>query len=239
MKAIVLAAGVGKRFGKRTKKLPKCLIPLGEKGYTLLSRYLDAFRVCGIQDVIIVVGHESQKIRTECQQKGKGLKIKFVVNPAFKKGSIYSLFKASKEMDDDCLVMDADVYFAPTALKKLITSKNKTAFLLDKKSISSGEEMMLMRRGERPVHIAKKVDPTLKIIGEATGIFKVSKKDVKSLAQILAQHVSRGNVRAEYEEAYCDLMKKTKVGYETIQGFWTEMDFEEDLTKILHHESKK
>ncbi len=96
MKAIVLAAGVGRRFGKKTKTLPKCLIPLGKSGETLLSRYLDSFRALDLKDIVLIVGHEKEKIKRECLKKGSGLSIKFIFNKDYRKGSVVSLYSASK-----------------------------------------------------------------------------------------------------------------------------------------------
>ena len=234
MRAIVLAAGVGKRFGKRTKALPKCLIPLGSGKSTLLRRYLDSFRACDIKDVVIVVGHLKNKIKKECAAHNKGLKISFIENKEYRKGSVLSLYTASKKMNSDILVMDADVYFPSEALQKLLDSGNKSAFLVDTRSKSSGEEMMLMAKNGRLHAIAKKLDPSLKIIGEATGIVKFNKKDATFLRKILADFVKEDNVFVEYEDAYARLMKKVTLGVVKIGSlFWSEMDFEEDLNKIL------
>ena len=48
MKAIVLAAGVGKRLWPVTQHKPKCLIEIG--GQTLLSRYLESLASVKIRD---------------------------------------------------------------------------------------------------------------------------------------------------------------------------------------------
>ena len=231
MKAILLAAGRGKRFGKRTKTLPKCLIPIGPKSEHLLSRYLDSFRKLGLTDVVIVVGHLKSQVMQECRRHGQGLHIRFIENTRYKLGSIVSLHCAIREFNHDILIMDADVYFETKALKKILTLK-KSAFLVDTRSKSAGEEMMLMARGGRPVQISKKVNPDLSIIGEATGFFKVIKKDAKLLAGILKTMVQNGITEVEYEDAYNRLMKKTAPSYAKIDGFWSEMDFEEDLKKI-------
>lgn len=231
MKVILLAAGRGKRFGRRTARLPKCLIPLGS-GKNLLSRYLDAFRKLGLRDVVIVVGHEKDQIIHECVEKGRGLSIKFLVNPEYKKGSIVSLFTAAGEMDQDLLIMDADVFFSAASLRPLL-KKNRSAFLLDPRSVSSGEEMMVMAKNGRLSRISKKLAPDLRVIGEATGFFKVIKKDAKTLSGILKKMVQAGKTGVEYEDAYNRLMKNNRVFFETIRGFWTEMDFEEDRNKIL------
>ncbi len=233
MKIIILAAGVGKRFGKTTEKFPKCLISIGKKGDNLLSRTLGILRALGLKDIVIVVGHQKEKIKKECRKIGKGLGIRFVFNKNYRQGSVVSLFIGLKELNEDCLIMDADVYFPKEALKKLVRSKHRTAFLIDRKSKSSGEEMMLMAKNGLPCAIAKKVDPSLKILGESVGFFKVSRDDAAYLKKILSDFVKRGNVNVEYEDTYNVLMKKRKVGFESMGGFfWTEMDFKEDLQKI-------
>ena len=60
MKAVILAAGVGRRLQALTQNLPKCLIPIG--GKTLLSRYLNNLEQVGISQVSIVVGYKEELI---------------------------------------------------------------------------------------------------------------------------------------------------------------------------------
>ena len=236
MKAIVLCAGRGRRFGAKTKILPKCLIPLDRKGSCLLFRYLDIFRETGIKDVVLVVGHLKNKIISACKTHGHDLNIHFITNSEYTRGSLVSLYTASTELKGQNLIMDADVYFEANALKRLIkTAPQKSVFLLDKKSKSAGEEMMLMAKNKRPEHISKKVIPGLQILGEATGIFKLSAKDAPLLKKILKKFYADGIKDVEYEDAYCSLLKKRTVGTVSIEGFWSEMDFVEDRQKISAH----
>ncbi len=233
MKVILLAAGVGRRFGKETRKLPKCLIPIDLRGMNLLSRYLNSFRELGLKNVVIVVGHKKHLIKSECRENGHGLRIRFIDNKNYKKGSILSLYSAGGELSGSCLIMDADVYFPTTVLKRLLKSKHGTSFLADRSVKSTGEEMMLMARGGRLVSIAKKVDPRLNAIGESVGFLKVSAKDAGVLKKFLEQLVRRGKTHLEYEASYDLLMKERKVRFVDLGGsFWTEMDFKEDWKKI-------
>ncbi len=230
MKVILLAAGRGRRFGRRTAALPKCLIPLSP-GLNLLTRYLSSFRKLGLRDIVIVVGHEKEKIIEACVEHGRGLSIRFLPNPHYRKGSLVSLYTARGEMDRDCLVMDADVWFEPRQLKPLLSAK-KSSFLLDPRSKNSGEEMVVMARGNRLVRISKRMDPRLQPLGEATGFLLLKKRDAVLLADILKKMVTGGKTSLEYEESYNELMKKRRLGFVQMSGFWTEMDFEEDLRKI-------
>lgn len=232
-RAVVLAAGVGRRFGRRTQVVPKCLMPLG-RGETLLSRYLDSFRALGVRDVVIVVGHLKEKIIAAARRAGRGLRIRFVTNPDYRLGSIVSLNAAGKFLDADTLVMDADVYFETEALEKLLDSPLGSAFLLDPHSVSNGEEMILSadRTGSLK-EISKTPNARLKPAGEATGIVKLSASDARALAACLKKLVVRGRVREEYERAYTELMKSRRIGSVTVSGFWSEIDFEKDLRKVL------
>ncbi len=234
MRAIVLAAGVGRRFGPRTKKLPKCLIPLGRTGQTLLSRYLKSFKALGIRDVVIVCGHQRKKIFRFCAKEGAGLNIRFVVNNQYRRGSVVSLHSASAHLDSDTLVMDADVFFPTEALRRLLASRKKSAFLLDTRSKGAGEEMMVMSKNGRAVAVSKKILPGLKVVGETTGIVKLSARDAGMLKKILAGFIRKNILDVEYETAYTRLLRQKKVGVMKIDGFfWSEMDFPEDLAVIL------
>ena len=150
-----------------------------------------------------------------------------------------SLHAARSALDGPAVVMDADVFFPAAALARLVRSKKKSAFLLDRRSKSSGEEMMLMAKGKRLWSISKTLDPALVPVGEATGIVKFSAADVRLLRRILADFVREGTTRVEYEEAYARLLKRRRIGFETMDGWrWTEMDFEADLKRIRKYLSR-
>lgn len=231
-RVILLAAGRGKRFGRRTTALPKCLIPLGG-GDTLLKRYFDSFRELGLREITVVVGHEHGQVRRAAKRWGKGLNVRFVYNAQYKKGSVLSLRRARSHFDRSILVMDADVYFPTEALGRLLEAPAESAFLIDPRSRSAGEEMMVMARNGRLAEISKRVNPRLSVVGEATGIAKFGKGDARMLARILDGLHRAGRHDVEYEESFSRLMKRRDLGAVGMDGlFWTEMDFEEDLARI-------
>ena len=61
MKAILLAAGSGKRLGTLTKDTPKALIDIN--GQSLLERQIFALRKNEIDDIIVVTGPNRDKFK--------------------------------------------------------------------------------------------------------------------------------------------------------------------------------
>ncbi|MCS6897819.1 MAG: NTP transferase domain-containing protein, partial [Nitrospira sp.] len=106
MKAVILAAGVGKRLWQITQHRPKCLIEFG--GRSLLHRCLDTLAWLGIGRADIVVGYKQEMIREAVGQDACGVAVNFLVNEEFHRGSISSLWVARTALDDDVIVMDAD-----------------------------------------------------------------------------------------------------------------------------------
>jgi molybdenum cofactor cytidylyltransferase len=65
--AIVLAAGLSTRMGGRSK----ALLEIGERE-TFLTRIIDSFHDAGVNDVVVVVGHEADAVRRSLAVRGIG-----------------------------------------------------------------------------------------------------------------------------------------------------------------------
>ena len=89
--AIVLAAGKSTRMGR-----PKAALPLGD-GDTFLSRIVRTLHEARIDDVIVVVGHESETIRASLANSG--VCARFVDNPDHESGQFSSLLKGLEAAD--------------------------------------------------------------------------------------------------------------------------------------------
>ncbi len=230
MKVIILAAGVGKRMSAVTNIIPKCLIKVGEK--TLLERHLEAISLLGIKDIVFVVGHLKQKIKETVKKNNNGFNIKYIENEQYTKGSILSLWYARDELNDDVLIMDADVLYHDKLLKILAESGNKNCFLLDKSCDDTGEEMMLFVKGDKVVGISKVRSYDCDFKGEGVGFFKLASNDCHKLKNILEEFEQAGKVNAEYEDSLHELLSRCTVGFESVNDLpWIEIDFEEDIER--------
>ncbi|MGR3218683.1 MAG: phosphocholine cytidylyltransferase family protein [Candidatus Anammoxibacter sp.] len=231
MKAIILAAGVGKRLGRFSEDDPKCLMKFD--GKSLLRRLIDDLVMYGVTNIVIVVGYRKEKIFDELQSLEGRVNKKYIVNDNYKVGSIISLWKARDELNDDVIIMDADVLCDNKLIKKLILSPKESCFLMDKDFIDTGEEQKLGIKDETVVTITKgQHNEQYDLTGEAVGFLKLSKKDSGLLAKELSKTVGEGIDNCEHEEIYGKIFKYCNIGYETVDGLpWIEIDFPEDVKK--------
>ncbi|MEK7726215.1 MAG: phosphocholine cytidylyltransferase family protein [Nitrospirota bacterium] len=230
MKAIILAAGVGKRLWPVTQHHPKCLIKIG--GQTLLHRYLTLLASVGIRQADIVVGYKQEMIRAAVESDSCGVRVNFLVNEQFHRGSISSLWIARTAFTDDTIVMDADVLFHREILQRLVSSPYENALLMDESVKQTGEECMVVVEGGRVIALTKTMPPRYEYAGEGVGFLKVRHVDSPHVVASLRKFVDREAWQMEYEDALIDFFRDVKVGHEKIGGLpWTEIDFPEDVTK--------
>lgn len=88
--AVVLAAGRSSRMGR-----PKATLPIGSE--TFLSRIVRTLHEAGVDEVVVVLGHEADRIRAELAPLA--LPARIVVNAAYDEGQLSSLHAALEVID--------------------------------------------------------------------------------------------------------------------------------------------
>jgi molybdenum cofactor cytidylyltransferase len=89
--AIVLAAGRSSRMGRA-----KATLPAGA-GHTFLTRIIRTLLDAGVDDVIVVVGHDADLIASSFSESG--LPARFVVNHDYDRGQLSSLIAGLNAVD--------------------------------------------------------------------------------------------------------------------------------------------
>ena len=122
MKAIILAAGKGTRFGELTKTTPKALIKVsgpGRSGKPIIEYTLEALP-SRIKEVYLVIGHLGKKIKEYVDDNHKDLKIKYIELKNLT-GTATAVFKAKKYLGKEkFLVLYGDDLYSKKELEKLI-----------------------------------------------------------------------------------------------------------------------
>lgn len=225
MKAIILAAGKGTRLNGIDLK-PKCLFEVG--GRTLLDRQVSALTEAGIDQVVVVLGFEADRIRRLCQPTTS-----FVINSRFEEtSSLYSLWLAREHLVDGFVVLNCDVLFHPQLLTKLISAPFDDALLVDFANSQLGDEEMKVKVSDgRVVDIRKDMDP-LEADGENVGMVKFSPDGAKRLVQEMNSLISRGLERDWAPRAFREFATRFPLHAISTDNYpWIEIDFPEDYRK--------
>ena len=102
MKAILLAAGSGKRLGTLTKDTPKALIDIN--GQSLLERQIFALRKNEIDDIIVVTGPNRDKFKIP--------NVKYIHDIDYSNHDVLGTMMSVEEfMDDDVIISYTDIVF--------------------------------------------------------------------------------------------------------------------------------
>lgn len=111
MQALILAAGMGRRLGEKTRNNTKCMIEVN--GVKLIDRVLGQLKSQNIGRVVIVAGYCREALMAHVGNDYEGLPIHWVVNPIYDKtNNIYSLALAKDELvKDDTLLIESDLIF--------------------------------------------------------------------------------------------------------------------------------
>ena len=118
-RAVILAAGQGTRLERLAADAPKCLVELD--GQSLLERALDALASQGVTEAVIVVGYRSEAVRERIGSCFAGVDIRYVEAPDFETtNNIRSLWDAREYLDEDVLLVEADVAFDPSVIGALL-----------------------------------------------------------------------------------------------------------------------
>ena len=129
MKALILAAGYGKRLRPITETIPKAMVEVN--GTPLLVNALNILKTCGISEIGIVVGHMSEYIKGTIGNNWHGIPIKYYDNPRYlETNNIVSLHAAQEFCDDDMLMLECDLFYRDEMIQKLMEGHGECSILV-------------------------------------------------------------------------------------------------------------
>ena len=229
MKALILAAGIGTRLIPHTNNTPKCLLKVG--GKELLDYQLDALVSSGINEIFIVTGYLSDKIRNKA-----GNKAKFVNNPFYNKYGILYSFQVAKKLlyDKEFVCLSSDILFNPEILDIVLRTKGDIVIGVEKKICDDEDTKAIISNGEI-IKTGKSIRQTNKdeSIAEFVHIFKFSRNGSKIFFENVDSLIESGNHNALMVDALnATIERSIKIIPAYTNGFQRiEIDFIGDLEK--------
>jgi len=251
-RAILIAAGRGKRLGAHTEEIPKCMVQVGAK--PILGWVWDAFRAAGIEELVVIRGYRGDVL--EAFVKTLAPKVSFVDNTGWQTNNVLlSLACARAYLDRPCLISYSDIIFTPAVARAAAASPAELALVIDRefRTIYEGRTEHPLEEGEvadllpdgSVARVGKRALPPAEAIGEFIGLTKLGERGVATVARALDGLAARYDGRpdapfqraAAYRNAYLtdlwqDLIDRgLRLDPVLIQGSWREIDTGQDLDR--------
>lgn len=239
MKAIILAAGEGKRLRPLTEHQPKAMVSIW--GKSLLERQLEQLKKMGIEDVQIVCGYQHQAIE-KLKEKWS---ISTVINPDYSRTNmVFSLAQALEFVGKDeqpVLILYGDIAYADQHLQALIESQSTSPVtvlgnsdwfelwsqrlddpLSDAETFLYSQDMQLTEIGNKPHSIEQ-------VQAQYMGMIKTDATYLHQLLDNYLNHATNEKVRNWYlTDLIQTVIKDAGVHVELVKGSWIEIDTYED-----------
>jgi L-glutamine-phosphate cytidylyltransferase len=130
-RAIIIAAGMGRRLQPYTDDRPKSMVPIN--GKPMLLRLLRQLRGVGVTDIVIIRGYMASYFDQDEVREELGPGVRFVENAEFKDNNILlSLFKAENELAGDLYITYSDILFDDSVVPKLADSPHPFGLIVDR-----------------------------------------------------------------------------------------------------------
>jgi len=118
MKAVILAAGEGKRLEPLTNRRPKPMLPVANR--PVLEHVVEAVADAGVEEIVLVVGYKRDRIQTHFGDGDDwGVDIEYAVQSK-QLGTGHAVLQAADHLDDAFVVLNGDRVLSPDLVSSVI-----------------------------------------------------------------------------------------------------------------------
>lgn len=241
MDAVVLAAGVGRRMGPCSDRLPKCLVSVG--GEPLLVHSLRKLIATGFSPIVVVTGHLAAMIERAVAPLRAIGNIILVDNPRYDQtGTASSLCCAEASLASEgtqFLLIEGDLLYDAAFLQEANRHRAGTIFTADL-SGSGDEVYVLTTPSGRLKEVSKVISEdgkrqvragTTMMGGELAGISVLPKSFISYLG--MRRWLIPNFDRRDYESFLCEFGEQVSLTACWLRNLpWAEVDTLADLERV-------
>lgn len=223
--AVILAAGLGSRFGERTELIPKGFVDVN--GKSMIMRSLESLRRCGIERVIIGTGYHKEFYERLAE---KDSQIECCFSPKYATtNSMWTLWNCADVIgDDDFLLLESDLIFEDKAITSLIDDPHPNILLAANETKFQDQYFVEYDCSGNLVNCSTNRNE-LNVCGEFVGIHKLSSNFFKTLCSYY-DTIKYDKPKYGYEYGLLDISKRIPLYVLKFDNLkWYEIDDENDL----------
>lgn len=237
MKALILAAGFGKRLQPITNTIPKSMVEVN--GTPLLVNSLNILTNLGFNDIGIVVGHMAAYIKDHIGNEYKGAQISYYDNPRYlETNNVVSLYKAIDFCDDDMLLLECDIYYHQEMIEKLMKGEGECSILVSPYNNETMDGTVIRINGDRVLELilGKWQDENFDYSAtmKTVNMYRFTKDFSSKYMSMIKWYVENIGEQSYYEKVLGSLLflRETDARIvEVSEDMWCEIDDAEDLAR--------
>ena len=237
--AVIMAAGMGTRFGKYTELVPKGFVEVN--GMPMVIQSIETLISCGIERIIIGTGYHKEAYEALCADYPEVI---CCHSPRYAETNcLYTLWNCRELIgDEDFLMLDSDLIYEPKAITSLIECKYPSAILTTPVKKFQDSYFVEQDKRHRFVKWSKNYNE-LNACGELIGIHKLSNKFFREVCREFESNLAQ-NEKSSYEPFFQKVSNTTCPIYilKVDDLIWYEIDDEADLKvaeESVHIEHKR
>ena len=238
MQALILLAGYGSRL-KRDDISHKCFLPFGDE--TLLSRHLSILESLGMEQTVLVVGHNKETVKSYVQSLDLNMPVEFVDNDRYETtGNTLSLVMGLRNREGELLVMDGDVLYPRAALEEYVRHSQPSSFAVTPVDIDDTEATKVLLRDDQTIEsfvtkrdLTKVEKSKFHMAGEAIGFFMLTQAVARNVVALYDREEARF-IQALWEIIFNEITPDNEIRpYPIPSGGCIEIDTQEDYEEAL------
>lgn len=225
--AVVLAAGLSRRFGGTQKALYRVC------GMSMLERSIRMLAATDVSTVSVITGHRSADVGAEVAEMGSLTAVRSLNNPKYDVwNNFYSVELACREAPPgDLVIINGDIVYARSALETALAPADAELVLAISDDDIDEEAMKVACEGETIRHVGKAL-PRTSSAGEFIGISRMTANARRWYVSLSEWSRTRGVTDIYYEDIYDALCGGLRaIAYPVRPDNWAEVDHVDDLER--------
>jgi len=236
-RAVILAAGRGSRLHALTGDAPKCLTEID--GEPLLERALRSLASLGVTEAVVVIGYMGDMVRDRIGSRFDGVDILYVEALDYATtNNIRSLWDARAYLDQDLVLLEADVAFDAAVVGTLFAQSGSSAAVAPHEPALSGTVVRRNNAGQVTSFVlgaeqGRQFDP--KDTFKTVNIYVLREQLLREqFLPRLSKAIESGRVNDYYETILRDCVADPTAGVDMAAvdvsaNRWSEIDDDRDL----------
>ena len=227
--AVIVAGGLGSRFGGRTTEMPKGFIEID--GIPMVERSIKKLIANGVEEIIIGTGH--------CSEWYDNLVKKYSCIKTYRNdnyantSSMGTLEICAPYVKGDFLLLESDLVYDEVGLKVLLNDERKNVILASGKTHSEDEVYLESDDNGILTNVSKDKTLIQNVAGELVGITKLTKETLNKMVEYSTSHHS-DLPKIDYETVMKTVAKECSIYVRKIEYYsWIEIDDEVMLKRAV------